>query len=43
MKEHRTGFVPVCKRNVRVLSTGTKEEVKGILPTGVQGGAKIKE
>jgi hypothetical protein len=29
MKEHRTGFVPVCKRNVRVLSTGTNEEIKG--------------
>lgn len=27
MREHCTGFVPVCKRNVRVLSTGTKREI----------------
>jgi len=38
MRDHCTGFVPVCKRNVRVLSTGTKEEIKGRLPTGVQRG-----
>jgi hypothetical protein len=43
MKEHCTGFVPGCKRNVRVLNTGTKEEIKGRLPTGVQGGGEIKE
>src|SRR5262249_683477 len=35
MKEHCTGFVPVCKRNVRVLNTGTKWEVKRRLPDAV--------
>ena len=37
MREHCTGFVPACKRNVRVLNTGTKREVKRRLPAGAAG------
>src|SRR5215470_5473453 len=43
MKEHRTGFVPVCKQNVRVLNTGTKREVNWTLPNAVAAGMGIKE
>ena len=43
MKEHCTGFVPVCKRNVRVLNTGTKREVKRRLPArGLRAAARSK-
>jgi hypothetical protein len=45
MKEQRTVFVPVCKRKVRVLNTGTKEEVKGrlLMAAGAAAGRSKNE